>query len=131
VTTAGLGDVLGPGDHGSTFAGNAVTAAAALAAFEVIDDPRLLRSVRELGGRFCTGLERLDGIAEVRGRGLMVGAALAEGVDAGEVASAALDAGLVINVPAPGTLRFLPPLTISVEEIDEAVSVLAATLHAG
>jgi predicted acetylornithine/succinylornithine family transaminase len=131
VTTSELGEVLGPGDHGSTFAGNAVTAAAALAALDVIDDPRLLRSVRELGGRFCGGLEQLDGIAEVRGRGLMVGAAVATGIDASEVAAAALDGGLVINVPAPGTLRFLPPLTVSPEDIDEAVSVLSATLDAG
>jgi acetylornithine/N-succinyldiaminopimelate aminotransferase len=131
VTTPEFGEVLGPGDHGSTFAGNAVTAAAALAAFEVIDDPQLLRSVRELGGRFCAGLEQLDGIAEVRGRGLMVGTALATGIDAGEVAAAALDGGLVINVPVPGTLRFLPPLTISLGDIDEAVAVLSAALDAG
>ena len=58
VTSAELGDVFEPGDHGSTFAGAPVTAAAALAALEVLDDPDLLRSVRDLGRRFCDELAR-------------------------------------------------------------------------
>lgn len=129
VTTPQLGEVLEPGDHGSTFAGNPLAAAAGLAAFDVIDDPALLRSVRELGGRFCDGLATLDAVTEVRGRGLMIGAALADGIDAAEIASAALDNGLVINVPAPGTLRFLPPLTTSDGEVDEALEVLEGLLR--
>jgi len=129
VTTPELGDVLGPGDHGSTFAGGPVGAAAALAAFDVLDDPALLRSVRELGGRLRDGLDALDGTAEVRGRGLMLAAGLADGVDAGDVASAALENGLVINVPTPGTLRFLPPLTIGEDEVDEALALLGDALR--
>ena len=62
VTQPELGDVLQPGDHGSTFAGGPLVAAAALAAFEVIDDPELLRRVRELGGRLRDGLEALAGV---------------------------------------------------------------------
>ena len=129
VTAPQLGGVLGPGDHGSTFAGGLVPAAAALAAFDVIDDPALLRGVRELGGRFCDGLAALGGVEGVRGRGLMIGAGLADGLDAGEVAAAALDAGLVINVPAPGTLRFLPPLVIGEAEVDEALEILGSALE--
>jgi predicted acetylornithine/succinylornithine family transaminase len=122
VTTDDLGDVFEPGDHGSTFAGAPVAAAAALAALDVIDDPDLLRRVRELGRRFSEELADLDGIEAVRGRGLMVGAALADGLDAGGVVARALDAGLVINTTGPGTLRFLPPLTITASDVDEAVA---------
>ena len=66
--------MLERGDHGSTFAGGPLVAAAALAAFDVIDDPELLRRVRDLGTRFCQGLEAIGPVGEVRGRGLMIGA---------------------------------------------------------
>ncbi len=124
VTTPQLGGVLEAGEHGSTFAGAPLASAAALAALEVIDEPSLLRRVRELGTRFAERLHAIDGVVEVRGRGLMVGAGLAEGLDADEVASRALDEGLVINVPTPGTLRFLPPLVIGEAEVDEALDAL-------
>jgi len=128
VTTPELGEVLGRGDHGSTFAGAPIAAAAALAALEVIDEPGLLRRVRELGGRFMDGLAELDGVGEVRGRGLMVGVSLADGLDAGEIAARALDAGLILNVPASGMLRFLPPLVIATEDVDSALAILRDVL---
>jgi acetylornithine/N-succinyldiaminopimelate aminotransferase len=128
VTTPELGEVLGRGDHGSTFAGAPIAAAAALAALDVIDDPALLRRVRELGARFSRGLAALDGVAEVRGRGLMVGVTLARGLDADEVARQALDEGLILNVPAPGMLRFLPPLTIGEQEVDAANGIMERVL---
>jgi len=124
VTARGLEGVLEAGEHGSTFAGAPLAAAAALAAIDVIDDPSLLGRVRELGGHFSDGLRSIDGIAEVRGRGLMVGAGLADGLDPAGIASRALDAGLVLNVPAPATLRFLPPLVISEAEVDKALEIL-------
>ena len=128
VTTPELGDVLETGDHGSTFAGGPIAAAASLAALDVIDDPALLRSVRELGGRLASGLEALDGVAEVRGRGLMVGVTLGGGVDARRVQTTALEAGLVINVPGDGMLRFLPPLTVDEVEVDRALELVEAAL---
>ncbi len=128
VTTPELGEVLGRGDHGSTFAGAPIAAAAALAALDVIDDPALLRGVRELGARFMQALAALDGVAEVRGRGLMVGVTLAEGLDAAQAAARALDEGLVINVPGPGMLRFLPPLVIGEREVDAASETMARVL---
>jgi acetylornithine/succinyldiaminopimelate/putrescine aminotransferase len=130
VTTPAHGEVLGRGDHGSTFAGAPVTAAAALVALEVIDDADLLASVRARGERFAAGLAELDGVAEVRGRGLMLAAGLEQGLEAAEVSSRALAGGLVINVPAPDTLRFLPPLVIGDAEVDEALSKLAGALAA-
>jgi predicted acetylornithine/succinylornithine family transaminase len=128
VTTPELGEVLARGDHGSTFAGAPIAAAAALAALEVIDEPGLLRRVRELGARLMEGLAALDGVAEVRGRGLMVGVSLAGSLDAGEVAVRALDAGLLLNVPGSGMLRFLPPLVITADDVDSALAILRDVL---
>lgn len=128
VTTPELGDVLALGDHGSTFAGGPVAAAAALAALEILDDPDLLRSARELGARLAAGLGGLEEVVDVRGRGLMVGVNLADGIDAGAVQARALASGLVINVPGPGMLRFLPPVVVTPEEIDRAVDQLEAAL---
>jgi acetylornithine/succinyldiaminopimelate/putrescine aminotransferase len=127
VTSPGAAEVLERGDHGSTFAGGPLVAAASLAAFDVIDDAELLRGVRELGGRLREGLEAIGGIGEVRGRGLMVGARL-EGADAREVASRALDRGLIVNPIGSETLRFLPPLVIGEAEVDEALEILGGTL---
>ena len=128
VSSEQLGEVFEPGDHGSTFAGGPVAAAAALAALDVLDEPDLLHSVRELGRRFGDELASLDGVERVRGRGLMVGAGLAEGIDAAGVVARALDGGLVINTTGPGTLRFLPPLTITAADVDEAVAVVDQAL---
>ena len=128
VTTPELGEVLVRGDHGSTFAGGPIAARAALAALDVIDDQDLLARVRALGAHLSERLGELDGVAEVRGRGLMAGVTLADALDAADIAARALDAGLVLNVPGPGMLRFLPPLVISSAEVDEAVSKLAGAL---
>jgi acetylornithine/N-succinyldiaminopimelate aminotransferase len=128
VTTPPLGDVLERGDHGSTFAGGPVAAAAALGALEVIDDPQLLERVRNLGSKLRAGLDADERIVEVRGRGLMVGVTLADGIDAGEVAAAALRHRLVLNVPGERMLRFLPPLVIGAEQVDEALARLGGAL---
>jgi acetylornithine/N-succinyldiaminopimelate aminotransferase len=127
ITSEATMDVLGRGDHGSTFAGGPLIAAGALAAFGVIDDPELLRRVRELGGHLCAGLEGIGPIAEVRGRGLMVGTRL-EGVDAREAAGRLLDQGLIVNPIGADTLRLLPPLIIGEAEVDEALEILGRVL---
>ena len=128
VTNPELGDVLEPGDHGSTFAGGPLVAAAALTALELIDDPELLRRVRELGGRLCDALRELPGVAEVRGRGLIIGVGLPEEADAGAVRDRALELGLIVNAPNPATIRMLPPLVIGEAEADEAVEILRRAL---
>jgi acetylornithine/N-succinyldiaminopimelate aminotransferase len=127
VAAPEVSDVLERGDHGSTFAGGPLVAAASLAAFEVIDDTQLLRSVRDLGTRFCEGLEEIEAIGEVRGRGLMVGARL-DGIEAREAVARALDSGLIVNAIGGDTLRFLPPLVIGESEVDEALEILGRTL---
>ncbi len=128
IATPELADTLQPGDHGSTFAGGPLVSAAALAAFDVVDDPALLRRVRELGGRLREALEGIDGVTGTRGRGLMIGASLEDGLDAAAIAARALEEGLIVNPPRPDTLRLLPPLTIGDAEVDRAVEILAAAV---
>jgi acetylornithine/N-succinyldiaminopimelate aminotransferase len=128
IATAEAGAVLERGDHGSTFAGGAVVSAAALAVLEIVDDPDLLRGVRELGAALRDGLLALNGVREVRGRGLMLGVGLAGGIDSAEVCADLLGRGLVVNAPEPGTLRLLPPLTVDAEQIERAVALIGESL---
>jgi acetylornithine/N-succinyldiaminopimelate aminotransferase len=128
ITDPSAADVLEPGDHGSTFAGGPVATAAALAVLDVVDDPVLLRHVRELGAYLCERLDALDGVAETRGRGLMVGVGLEEGIDAAAVGADLLDRGLVVNAPRPDTLRLLPPLVIDSDHVDHAVDLISESL---
>jgi acetylornithine/N-succinyldiaminopimelate aminotransferase len=123
-----VAEVLQPGDHGSTFAGGPLIATAALAVLDVVDDPELLRRVRDLGASLRERLESVDGVREVRGRGLMIGVGLEDGIDANEVSAAALEAGLVINVPEPGSLRLLPPLVTGEDEVEQATTLLAGAI---
>ena len=121
-------DVLEPGDHGSTFAGGPVATAAALAVLDVVDEPALLRGVRERGAELREGLSSLDGVAEVRGRGLMVGVGLEQGIDAAALGADLLRRGLVVNVPAPGTLRLLPPLIVDSSHVERAAGLIGDSL---
>jgi predicted acetylornithine/succinylornithine family transaminase len=127
LTNERLADVLQSGDHGSTFAGGPLAAAAALAVLEVIDDARLLERVRELGGRLAAGLVGLPHVLSVRGRGLMLACEL--DVPAPAIARRALiDQRIVVNATGPTTLRLLPPLTIGEAEVDDALARLQAVL---
>jgi predicted acetylornithine/succinylornithine family transaminase len=128
ITGPAAADALEPGDHGSTFAGGPVGTAAALAVLDVVEDPALLRRVRELGEGMRQGLLALDGVCEVRGRGLMVGVGLEGGIDAAAVGADLLSRGLVVNVPAPGTLRLLPPLVIEPAQVERAVGLIGESL---
>jgi acetylornithine/N-succinyldiaminopimelate aminotransferase len=122
-----LSEVFAPGDHGSTFAGGPVVSAAAHAALDVIDDERLLACVREQGERLLEGLRELPSVVSVRGRGLMVAAEIAAG--APEIARRALlEQRLIINATGPTTLRFLPPLIVAADEVDDALGRLRALL---
>jgi acetylornithine/N-succinyldiaminopimelate aminotransferase len=128
VTAPVAADALEPGDHGSTFAGGPVATAAALAVLDQVDDPALLRRVRELGAELRAGLEQLDGVSGTRGRGLMIGVALEGGIDAQAVGADLLSRGLVVNVPAAATLRLLPPLVLNSDQIERAVALIGESL---
>jgi acetylornithine/N-succinyldiaminopimelate aminotransferase len=122
-----LDGVFAPGDHGSTFAGGPVAAAAANAVLDIVDDPAFLSGVHERGERLAEGLRELPGVTAIRSRGLMVAADVS--ADAPDLARRALlEQRLVINATGPSTLRFLPPLIVSDAEIDEALSRLVSLL---
>jgi acetylornithine/N-succinyldiaminopimelate aminotransferase len=130
ITGPRLADVLQPGDHGSTFAGGPLVSSAALEALEICSDPALLASVRTLGERLVAGLAELPAVATVRGRGLMVGVDLHEGVSAPELAQRALlEQRLVVNATGPATIRFEPPLIVTESEIDEALGRLGELMR--
>jgi len=128
ITAPVAAEVLEPGDHGSTFAGGPVATAAALAVLDLIDDPVLLRHVRELGTYLCQRLEQLEGVRGTRGRGLMVGVGLEDGIDAAAVGADLLERGLIVNVPKSGTLRLLPPLTVDSAQIERAIGLIGESL---
>jgi predicted acetylornithine/succinylornithine family transaminase len=128
VTAERLADVLTPGDHGSTFAGGPVIAAAALEALALSSDERLLAAVRERGLRLLAGLERLPHVLSVRGRGLMLACEL--DVPAPEaVRRALLEQRLVLNATGATTVRLLPPLIVTEEEVDDALARFGAALE--
>jgi predicted acetylornithine/succinylornithine family transaminase len=126
ITGPRLADTFAPGDHGSTFAGGPVVAAAALAVLDVVDDAALLARVNELGERLAAGLGDLPGVREVRGRGLMRAIEIDGGPDL--VRRALLEQRLVLNATGPTTVRFLPPLTIGETEVDDALTRMTALL---
>jgi acetylornithine/succinyldiaminopimelate/putrescine aminotransferase len=127
VTGPHLGDVLQPGDHGSTFAGGPVVASAAMVALELCSDLGLLERVRDLGERLAEGLRRVPYAEAVRGRGLMVAIDVAGGVDAPDLARRALlEQRLIVNATGPGTLRLEPPLIVSETDVEDAVARLEA-----
>jgi predicted acetylornithine/succinylornithine family transaminase len=114
-----------PGDHGSTFGGNPVACAAASAVLDTLDE-ELLAAVRVNGARLLAGLSRLPHVVEARGLGLLIGAQL--DIPAGDVAAAALDAGLVCLTSGQDVLRLAPPLVVGADEIDSALSTLEEIL---
>jgi acetylornithine/N-succinyldiaminopimelate aminotransferase len=123
------GELLGPGDHGSTFGGNPVSCAAALAVLDTIERDDLLAHVRDVGEHLGKSLDTLagPGVSGVRGAGLWRGLGLT-GPAAGAVEAAARAHGLLVNAVRPDTVRLAPPLVVTHQEVDEAVGILAAAL---
>jgi predicted acetylornithine/succinylornithine family transaminase len=115
-----------PGDHGSTFGGNLVVCAAALAVVATVDDA-LLERVQANGARLLAGLQKLPGVAEARGAGLLVGAELNR--PAQPIVDAALDAGLVCLTSGANVLRLAPPLVVEEAEIESALATLTEVMN--
>ncbi|NVM95250.1 acetylornithine transaminase [Arthrobacter wenxiniae] len=118
----GPSSLLSAGQHGTTFGGNPVATAAALATLHVLEAQDILANVRAVSRIFAEGLATIDAVTAVRAHGLLIGFDLARPVAAGVVA-AALDAGFIVNAPRPSTIRLAPPLNLTAEQ---AASFLAA-----
>jgi acetylornithine/N-succinyldiaminopimelate aminotransferase len=123
------GGLLGAGQHGTTFGGNPVACAAALATLHVVERDGLLDQAREVGARLRSGILGLGHplVAEVRGQGLLLGVALTLPVAAG-AAAAALEAGFIVNAVTPDTIRLAPPLVLTAEQADDVIAALPAIL---
>ena len=116
-----------PGDHATTFGGQPLATAAARKVLEVMEREDVPARARDAGKRLADGLLDLPHVTGVRGLGLLLAAELSDR-DAREVATAALDAGLVVNGVSPTALRFAPSLLVDDAEIDEALSILEGVL---
>jgi predicted acetylornithine/succinylornithine family transaminase len=117
-----------PGDHATTFGGQPLVTAAARAVLAVMEREDAPALAQRAGARLTDALMELDGVVDVRGLGLLVAAELAPGLDARSVAAAALANGLVVNGVTPSALRLAPPLTVSDDEITEAMDLLGKVL---
>ena len=113
------------GDHGSTFAGGPLISAAALATIDVIKEEKLVQRSEDLGRYLRTALERLEP-REIRGQGLMVGLDL--DANCKVLVEKALQEGVLINNTGEHTLRLIPPLVVTKEEIDRVVTVIGELL---
>ncbi|NBO05575.1 MAG: acetylornithine/succinylornithine family transaminase [Actinobacteria bacterium] len=123
-----IASVFKPGDHGSTYSGTALATAAVCAVIEVmreIDAPRL---AREKGEYLTTQLRTMPKVHDVRGRGLLLGVEFGAAADAKAVQVELLARGLVTNAVTATALRLAPPITVTVDEIDEALSLLREVL---
>ena len=131
VSNAKLADVLSAPSHASTFGGNPVAAAAALAVIDVIEGEKLLDHVAEVGALFREALQsfvdKYDKVLEVRGKGLMLG--LVVDADAGEVVEALQAQGVLALTAGSNVVRFLPPLVLKAETLeDEVVDMISDAL---
>jgi acetylornithine/N-succinyldiaminopimelate aminotransferase len=118
--------VFKPGTHGSTFGGNPLACAAALATLEAIEKENLMKNAQVVGGAILSGLRQglagVAGVVEIRGQGLMIGVELDR--PCGDLVKQALDQGLLINVTMDNVVRLLPPLVMKEPEARHVLSIL-------
>jgi acetylornithine/succinyldiaminopimelate/putrescine aminotransferase len=123
-----VASVFAPGDHGSTYSGTALATAAVCAVVELmqsIDAPRL---AREKGEYLTTQLRTFGKVVDVRGRGLLLGVELGPTADAKFVQAELMARGLVTNAVTATALRLAPPITVTIDEMNEALSIMREVL---
>lgn len=119
--------LLTPGQHGTTFGGNPVATAAALATLHTLEHQRILDNVREVGEHLRLALAGVEGVTAVRGEGLLIGFDLDADV-APALVTAGLENGFIINSPGPRTIRLAPPLILTIEQADRFIQALPVLL---
>jgi len=129
LATGEAAGLLQPGNHGTTFGGNPVASAAALAVIGTIEEEGLLENASVVGQRLRDGLARDARVTEVRGSGLLIGLDLSEPRSA-QVFTAALAAGFIVNNPTPERVRLAPPLVLTAEQADSLLDAWPAILDA-
>jgi len=117
-----------PGEHGTTFGGNPVAAAAGLAAIGVIEKSRLMTSAKSFEKRLKIKLGAIRGVTEVRGRGLLIGIAL-NGNYAKDLAARLADRGILVNAPNADTIRIAPPMIVTKIQIDKFITVFTQCMQ--
>ena len=127
IALGDAGDLLQPGHHGTTFGGNPVATAAALAVIETIEKDGLLGNATRVGEQLRTGLAH-DRVTEIRGSGLLAGIDLDAEI-APQVVQAAQDAGFILNATGPRTIRLAPPLVLTAAQAGELVDVWPTILE--
>lgn len=131
VTAEKVSDVLVPGDHGTTYGGNPFATAAVSKVFDLYEELHIVDHVKEIGDYLYEALEQMaakyDCIKDHRGIGLMQGLEFQDGV--APIVKKALERGLVIISAGANIIRFVPPLVIEKEHVDEMVSILSAVIE--
>ncbi|MFD4368700.1 acetylornithine transaminase [Rhodococcus sp. NPDC058521] len=132
IATGATAELLGPGKHGTTFGGNPVCAAAALAVLKAVEDEDLVSRADAVGKSIVAGIETLGHplVSHVRGAGLLLGIVLTQDVGPA-VEGAARDAGYLVNAAQPGVIRLAPPLVLTEQQADDFVAALPGILDAG
>ena len=128
ITLGSNSPKFAPGDHGTTFGGNPVAAAAGLAAIEFISKNRLMLAAKSFEKRLKIKLGAIRGVTEVRGRGLLIGIGL-DGGYAKALAAKLSDRGILVNAPNEDTIRIAPALTVSKVQIDKFISVFSQCMQ--
>lgn len=125
--------ILQPGNHGSTFGGNLLACAAAHAVLDTLDADNLMERAQHLGSMIVSGLTKAlagnNSVVDIRGKGLMIAVELSS--PCAELVTAALSAGLLLNVTRDNVVRLLPPLTLSDAEAEALIRIVAQVINDG
>jgi acetylornithine aminotransferase len=127
ITLGSTTPQFAPGEHGTTFGGNPIAAAAGLAAISVIEKNRLMSQARSFEKRLKIKISAIRGVREVRGRGLLIGIAL-DGEYAKELAAQLAKNGVLVNAPNLETIRIAPALIVTKIQIDKFIAAFAEAM---